>query len=59
MAKILAIFFVTFIQDNALLILVEFERDRMSPRESTENGRIDAHGLNCKIFDNSEVIFSF
>ena len=31
----------------------------MSPRESTENERIGAHGLNCKIFRNSEVIFGF
>ena len=25
--------------------------------ESAKNGRIDAHGLNCKIFLNSELIF--
>ena len=32
----LTIFFVIFIQDNAFFILVEFESDQMSPRESTE-----------------------
>ena len=37
--------------------MVEFESDRMSPRESTKNGRIGAHGLNCKIFINSEFRF--
>ena len=50
-------FFVIFIPDNALLILVEFERDRMSSQKSTENGRIGAHGLNCKIFVKSDLIF--
>ena len=50
-------FFVIFNQNNVLLILVEFERDRISPHESTENGRIGAHGLNCKIFGNSAFIF--
>ena len=50
-------FFVIFIKDNALLILVEFERDRMSPLESTKNGRIGAHGLNCIIFVKSDFIF--
>ena len=29
----------------------------MSPRESAKNGRIGAHGLNCKIFVNSEFRF--
>ena len=29
----------------------------MSPRENAKNGRICAHGLNCKIFVNSELIF--
>ena len=46
-----------FHQDNVLFILVGFESDRMSPRESAKNGRIDAYGLNCKIFSNSEHIF--
>ena len=55
--KMLTIFFVIFIQDNAFFILVEFESDQMSPRESTENGRIGAYGLKCKFFMNSELIF--
>ena len=44
-------------QDKYLFILLEFESDRMSPRESTKNGRIGANGLNRKIFLNSELIF--
>ena len=44
------------VKDDAFYILVEFERDRMSPRESAKNGRISAHGLNCIIFVNSELI---
>ena len=50
-------FFVIFDEKDLLYILVEFESDRMSPRESTKNGRIGAHGLNCKIFVNSEFRF--
>ena len=50
-------FFVIFDEKDVLYILVEFESDRMSPRESAKNGRIGAHGLNCIIFVNSEVIF--
>ena len=50
-------FFVIFDEDDVLYILVEFESDRMSPRESAKNGRIGAHGLNWKIFVNSELIF--
>ena len=46
-----------FDENDVLNILVEFESDRMSPRESAKNGRIGAHGLNCKIFVNSELIF--
>ena len=46
-----------FIQDDVLYILAEFESDRISPRESAQNGRNGAHGLNCIIFANSEVIF--
>ena len=46
-----------FDENDILYILVEFETDRMSPCESAENGRNDAHGLNCLIFVNSEVIF--
>ena len=42
---------------TVLYILVEFESDRMSPRESAKNGRICAHGLNCIIFVDSELIF--
>ena len=51
------IFFVIFDENDVLYILVEFETDRMSPRESAKNGRIGAHGLNCKIFVNSELRF--
>ena len=50
-------FFVIFDENDVLNILVEFESDRMSPRESTKNGQIGAHGLNCKIFVNSEFRF--
>ena len=54
---ILPIFFVIFDENDVLYILVEFESARMSPRESAKNGRIGAHGLNCIIFVNSELIF--
>ena len=37
--KILVFFFVIFIQDDAFFILVEFESDRISPRESAKNER--------------------
>ena len=50
-------FFVIFHQDNIFFILVEFECDRMSPRESPKNGRIGAYGFKCQIFLNSELIF--
>ena len=43
-----------FDKNDVLYILVEFDSDLMSPRESAKNGRIDAHGLNWKIFVNSE-----
>ena len=43
-----------FDEDDVLYNLVEFESDRMSPRESAKNGRIGAHGLNWKNFVNSE-----
>ena len=46
-----------FDENDVLYILVEFESDRVSPRESAKNGRIGAHGLNCKIFVKSELIF--
>ena len=46
-----------FDENEFLYILVEFESDRMSPRESAKNGRNGAHGLNCKIFVNSEFRF--
>ena len=46
-----------FDEKDALYILVEFESDRMSSRESTKNGRIGAHGLNRTIFVNSEFRF--
>ena len=44
-----------FDEYDDLDILVEFESDRMSPRESAKNGRIGAHGLNGIIFVNSEL----
>ena len=50
-------FFVIFDEKDLLYIMVEFESDRMSPRGSTKNGRIGAHGLNGKIFVNSEFRF--
>ena len=46
-----------FDEKDVLYILVEFESDRMSPRESAKNGRNGAHGLNCIIFVNSELNF--
>ena len=46
-----------FNENDILYILVKFETDRMSPRESAKNGRIGAHGLNCIIFVNSEFRF--
>ena len=51
--KILVIFEISnshFVKHNLLHILVEFESDRMSPRESAKNGRMGARGLNCKFF---------
>ena len=57
MTIIIAIFFVIFDENDVFYILVEFESDRMSPGESAKNGRIGAHGLNCKIFVNSEFRF--
>ena len=56
-SKILAIFFVIFDQVDVFYILVEFEVDGMRVHESTKNGRKGVHGLNCKIFVNSEAIF--
>ena len=50
-------FFVIFGENDFLYILVEFESNRMSPRESAKNGRYGAHGLNLKIFFNSEFRF--
>ena len=43
--------------DGVFYILVEFESDRTSPLESAKNARIGAHGLNCKIYVDSERIF--
>ena len=57
MAISIALFLVIFDEDDALYILVEFESDRMSSRESAKNGRNGAHGLNCKFFVNSELGF--
>lgn len=58
-SKVLEIFLAIFIQDNVLYIWVEFKNDRMSSRESAKIGQIGAYGLNCKIFVNSELIFSW
>ena len=44
-------------EDDVFYILVEFKSDQISPRESAKNGRLGAHGLNCRIFVKSEVIF--
>ena len=52
-------FFVIIVEDDVLNILVEFEGDRISPRESAENGQIGAQRLNCKIFVSSVPILSF
>ena len=46
-----------FDEDDVFYNLVEFESDRMSPRESAKIGRMGAHGLNLKFFVNSEPIF--
>ena len=46
-----------FDENDVLYILVEFETNRMSPRESAKNGRNGTHGLNCKIFLNFELGF--
>ena len=56
MAVNIAIFFI-FDKDDALYILVEFESDRISPRESAKNSRNGADGLNCIISVKSELIF--
>ena len=46
-----------FDEDDALYILVDFQSDRISPREIAKNGRNGAHGLNYKIYVNSEIIY--
>ena len=51
-------FFVIFSQDYVIYIFVEFGSDRMSPCESTKNGRMGAHGLNWKIFVKSDAGFA-
>ena len=45
-----------FVKYDVFHILVEFESDRISFRESAKRGRNGAHGLNCKILVNSENI---
>ena len=55
---ILAIFFVIFVKHNVFHILVEFESDRMSPRESAKNERMGARGLNCIFVDSEEKKFA-
>ena len=46
-----------FGQADVSYFLVEFEDDRLRPKENTKYGRKGAHGLNCKIFVNPEAIF--
>ena len=46
-----------FHKNDTLYILIVFESDRISPRESAKTGRMGAHGLNCKIFLNIFEIF--
>ena len=46
-----------FVQDDVLYILVEFDSDQISPRESAKNGRNGAHRFNFINFVTSEVIF--
>ena len=53
----IANFFVIFDEDDILYILVEFERDRISPRQSGKNGQSGAHELNCILFFNSKLKF--
>ena len=48
-------FFIVFLLSP--LILIEFVSGRRSPNQSAKNRLDSAHGLNCKIFVNSEVIF--
>ena len=50
MAKSFAIFFVILDLNEVLYILVEFENDRMSPRENVNNGGIGADGFNYTFF---------
>ena len=52
MAEIFGNFFSDFCSAYHSSFFVEFESDRMSPRESAKNGRM---GANCKIFVDSEV----
>ena len=46
-----------FDENDVVFFLVDFESDRISPRESAKNERIGADGLNCKIFVNFELKF--
>ena len=55
MTKIFGNFFVIFVKHNVIFMLLEFESDRMTPRESAKNGQIGARELKCKIFVDSEV----
>ena len=55
--KYCQLYVVIFDENDVLCILVKFESDRMSPRGSAKNGQIGAHGLNGKIFVNSEYRF--
>ena len=41
------------VKNGVLYILIEFESDRIS----AINGRISAHGWNCKILVNFELLF--
>ena len=40
-----------FIKNDVKYILVEFESDRMSQRETAKNERIGAYGLKCNFFN--------
>ena len=52
-------FFMIFDENDFLYILVEFETDRMSPRESAKNGRIGAHGYGpCMVPKYMQVLLS-
>ena len=53
----MSVFFMILDEHDPHYILVEFKRDRISPRESAKNSRNGADWLNCIIFVKSELIF--